>query len=141
MTTWIFQDNPDRFDISGYLASAGERIAWLVNQSRNQIKPGDQVFLWRALGSGKHGLAGIVAECLVDSPVMQMTDDPASVRLWREPYDPRPRHRVWLKVVRLLERAAILERGIIANTLPFKLPFGTIYSTNITPDRETGVAR
>jgi hypothetical protein len=47
---------------------------------------------------------------------MQMADDPASVRFCREPYDPRPRHRVWLKVVRLVERAAILERGIIANT-------------------------
>jgi mono/diheme cytochrome c family protein len=26
-----------------------------------------------------------------------------------------------------------------AGGLPFKLPFGTIYSTNITPDRETGI--
>jgi mono/diheme cytochrome c family protein len=26
-----------------------------------------------------------------------------------------------------------------AGGLPFKLPFGTMYSTNITPDRETGI--
>jgi hypothetical protein len=26
-----------------------------------------------------------------------------------------------------------------AGGLPFKLPFGTIYSTNITPDRESGI--
>src|SRR5580698_6154678 len=26
-----------------------------------------------------------------------------------------------------------------AGGVPFKLPFGTIYSTNVTPDRETGI--
>jgi hypothetical protein len=32
MTSWIFQGNPNRFDIDGYLAFAPDRITWLVNQ-------------------------------------------------------------------------------------------------------------
>jgi hypothetical protein len=84
VTTWIFQENPDRFDIDGYLTFAPRRIAWLVNQYRKGVLPGDQVFLWRARGSGSSGPSGVIAECLVDSPVLEMEDDPSSVRFKRE---------------------------------------------------------
>lgn len=114
MTTWIC--NPDRFDIDGYLACASDRIAWMVNQYRTKIRPGDQVFLWRARGSGAYGPAGIVAECVVDSPVMEMPDDPSSVPFWRGNGETSPRPRVWLKVVRVLKLGTILRRDLIAGT-------------------------
>lgn len=114
MTTWIFQGNPNRFDIDGYLAFAPDRITWLVNQYRKAIQPGDQVFLWRARGSGAAGPAGVVAECLVNSPVIEMEDDPSSIPFWRESGKSGPRPRVWLKVVRVA--AKILERDTIART-------------------------
>jgi hypothetical protein len=114
MTSWIFQGNPDRFDIDAYLAFAPDRITWLVNQYRNAVQPGDQVFLWRARGNGSAGPAGIVAEFLVDSPVVEMEDDPSAIPFWRESGETGLRHRVWLKVVRVA--ANILERGKIAST-------------------------
>ena len=115
MTTWIFQGNPDRFDIDGYLAFAPERITWLVNQYKKQIRQGDQVFLWRAHGSGKHGPAGIVAECIVDSEVTEMREDPSAIRFWRkdQPNNLVQRPRVWLRVVRVAEAGDILKKEAI----------------------------
>jgi hypothetical protein len=116
MTTWIFQGNPDRFDIEGYLACGSDRIVWMVNQYQTKIKPGDQVFLWRARGSGVYGPAGIIAECLVESPVAEMPDDPASVPFWRGQGETTPRPRVWLKVIRVLGRGSLLRREVIAKS-------------------------
>ena len=39
-------------------------------------------------------------------------------------------------IARLPYRAG---RQAFAGGLPFKLPFGTLYSPNITPDKETGI--
>jgi len=116
MTTWIFQGNPDRFDMDGYLACGSGRIVWMVNQYRRKIRPGDQVFLWRARGSGAYGPAGILAECIVESPVTEIPDDPSSVRFWRGQGRIAPRPRVWLKMVKILGRGAILRRDVIAGT-------------------------
>jgi HNH endonuclease/EVE domain len=114
MTAWIFQGNPDRFDIDGYLAFAPDRITWLVNQYRKAIHPGDQVFLWRARGRGTAGPAGVVAECLVVSRVMEMEDEPSSIQFWRGSGEAGPKPRVWLKVVRVAAR--LLDRDVIGDT-------------------------
>ena len=88
VTTFIFQGNPDRFDIDGYLARRSERINWLMTSSYKEIRPGDQVFIWRARGSkGVYKSAGIVAECFVLSPAIEMPDDPSAARFWVEEPD------------------------------------------------------
>ena len=133
MATWIFQCNPDGFDVDRYLAFAAERIAWQVNQSWNQISQGDQVFLWRAMGRGQHGPAGIVAECRVDSPVLRMADDPASRRFWRDQSGvDEIRRRVWLRVVRVAAPGSLLSRELIRSVpeLSGLGPIGFGQSTN-----------
>jgi hypothetical protein len=52
---WIFQANPDLFDIQGALGALVE-ISWLVRQNADKIREGDEVFFWQA---GRD--AGIVA--------------------------------------------------------------------------------
>ena len=52
---WIFQGNPDGFDIEKYLKSRDD-ITWTVTRYGKEIQVGDKVYLWR---SGKQ--AGIVA--------------------------------------------------------------------------------
>lgn len=61
MTTWIFQGNPDRFDIDTYLTS-GRLIYWSVTRKayEDQVAEGAPVYIWRARGSSK-SVAGIVA--------------------------------------------------------------------------------
>lgn len=84
MPAWIFQGNPDKFDIDRYLSSESE-VLWSVGQehlAQKMIK-GDEVFMWRAAGRGKEK-AGIVARGhLTGSPAIQ-PDDAASRKLWKE---------------------------------------------------------
>jgi hypothetical protein len=83
--TWIFQANPEQFDIEGYLALT-KQLLWTVRQKHlaRRMKPGDRVFLWRARGRTKTP-AGIVASgWLVDTPTVR-PDDPQALEYWRKP--------------------------------------------------------
>jgi len=61
MNTWIFQGNPDKFNIDEYLRRTKD-IYWSVTQPKhqNEIKVGDLIYIWRAKGS-KNAISGIVA--------------------------------------------------------------------------------
>ena len=50
MQTWIFQSNPDEFDIDAYLASRPAQVAWLVTRYALEIAVGDRVYFWRNKG-------------------------------------------------------------------------------------------
>lgn len=54
-STWIFQANPNIFDIDGAISELKE-MTWKVNRYRERIHAGDTVYLWK---SGEN--AGIVA--------------------------------------------------------------------------------
>lgn len=54
-SSWIFQANPNLFDIDGALSELKE-ITWKVNRYRERIHAGDTVYIWK---SGKN--AGIIA--------------------------------------------------------------------------------
>jgi hypothetical protein len=41
---WIFQCNPGRFDIDGYLKQNTGELSWLVTRYAADIKVGDTVF-------------------------------------------------------------------------------------------------
>ena len=49
--SWVFQSNPDNYDLRGAI-KAQDEDTWLVTRYRNEIAPGDIVFLWE---SGKEG--------------------------------------------------------------------------------------
>ncbi|MDR0654463.1 MAG: EVE domain-containing protein, partial [Synergistaceae bacterium] len=53
--TWIFQGNPEHYDVVGEVESL-DKIPWIVNQHKKEIKSGDKAYIWV---SGKD--AGIVA--------------------------------------------------------------------------------
>lgn len=61
MNTWIFQGNPDKFNIDEYLTSTKD-IYWSVTQPKHQkeIAVGDLVYIWRAKGSKKQ-VSGVIA--------------------------------------------------------------------------------
>jgi hypothetical protein len=61
VNTWIFQGNPDQFDIDTHLRRA-RRITWTVGQVHlaASMKPGDRVFLWRA--GGKRRVLGVSSQ-------------------------------------------------------------------------------
>lgn len=87
MKTWIFQANPDTFDISGYLAQNRE-VLWTVRQARlaPEMRIGDRVFFWRASGRGKDDSGIIAAAHLTSEPTVQSPDQ-GSIPFWRGEYD------------------------------------------------------
>lgn len=109
MRTWIFQANPDTFDITAYLQSA-ETIYWTVQQAhlQQQMKEGDQVFLWRAAGTA--GVpSGVIARCvLVEEPKIRDADR-QSLPFWS--VVPRvPALRVGLRVERVANEKELIRR-------------------------------
>jgi hypothetical protein len=73
---WIFQANPDRFDLEGALAAL-DTIRWRVPQRASEIVPGDPVVIWR---SGRD--AGIVGLGRVIEPPREATSNASE-----QPYD------------------------------------------------------
>jgi hypothetical protein len=47
------------------MATRPAQTTWLVTRQADQITPGDQVFLWRAIGNGEETNSGVVAEARV----------------------------------------------------------------------------
>ena len=133
---WLFQGNPDKFDVDGYLASRTE-FCWTVNQNRKLIKSGDRVYIWR---SGKD--AGIVAVAEVISEVMLLPDDAREFWLESGGEESSPTQRVKLKL--LLNRAeSPLTRATVREELPdfnfIKSPQGTNFK--VTPDENLVIER
>lgn len=85
--TWIFQGNPDEFDVDAYLQQSAF-VYWLVKLGahQQQVSIGDRVFFWRARGSSKMQ-PGIVASGLVrELPVSaNMVERPEALsgNLWK----------------------------------------------------------
>lgn len=108
---WIFQANPDSFDIDGYL-SAETDITWTVRQKQapGLILPGDLAYLWRASGSKTKAVAGIVASAVVVEAPRVRTDDEASLPFWRNPSDAKPALRARLQVTRVANKKQVVQR-------------------------------
>ena len=82
MRTWIFQGNPDDFDLDAYLATAPIRFPWLVTRYGDEISAGDRVYIWRTQGKQK-GIAGLIAEAEVIARVALLPESPDAIPFWR----------------------------------------------------------
>ena len=84
MNYWIFQGNPDIFDITGYVAEINE-IVWSIRQGylAKHMKPGDEVFIWCAAGKKKN-ISGVVAVARLTGEPRMVPDDPASIPYWKK---------------------------------------------------------
>jgi hypothetical protein len=98
MRTWIFQGNPDKFDIDGYLAVGTNEITWLVRQYGSEIKPGDVVYIWRSSGGSKGKAAGIVAQGTILTEPDNIADDPVAAAFWKRDVPTGTSTRVKLRV-------------------------------------------
>jgi HNH endonuclease len=134
MRTWIFQGNPDEFDLDSYFATAPTEIPWLVTRYSNDIMIGDRVYIWRTQGKQK-AVAGVIAEGEVIAPVALRSESPDAVPFWRtgaaEATETRP--RILLRLVRVATLREVIRRDWCAEdpvlrTLPnLKMAAGTNY--------------
>jgi hypothetical protein len=112
MRTWIFQSNPDRFNIDSYLAARPAEFLWLVTRYESEISIGDRVYLWRNQGAGG-AIAGVVAEGIVTAPPALRTQDTESLRHWRgerDRNDNEPRIRAGMRLVKVANTREVLRR-------------------------------
>jgi hypothetical protein len=90
MNTWIFQGNPDKFNVDDYLQKS-RKIYWSVTFPKHQreLAVGDHIYIWRAKGSQK-AISGIVAYGIVDEQCKPRDEVNDSIALyddlWAEPY-------------------------------------------------------
>ena len=112
MRTWLFQANPDTFDIDGYLVGR-ERITWSVKQEHfaTQMQAGDLVYLWRAIGSGgDREVSGVVASgVLLDAPSV-FEEEPEGRPFWRSTDGQGPALRVHIRLTRGASKREVLKR-------------------------------
>ncbi len=78
VSTWIFQSNPNLFDLPAALAEV-EEMTWVVRQHGKDIHPGDTVYLWE---SGKD--AGILARATVLTEPAEIAEDEDTVRFMKK---------------------------------------------------------
>ena len=83
MNHWIFQANPDIFDVDTYIERQ-EDILWSVRQThfRDQMNTGDRVYIWRAQGKKfQNKVDGVIAEGTISGTPQVLRDDASD--LWR----------------------------------------------------------
>jgi hypothetical protein len=98
MASWLFQGNPDYFDIDQYLAQNTD-ILWSIRQHKDKVHVGDDVFIWRAAGSKKQQ-AGIVAMGTITEEPRIRPDDSASTGLWTTEEDGHEEYRAAIHLTR-----------------------------------------
>ncbi|WP_439373147.1 EVE domain-containing protein [Bradyrhizobium sp. DASA03120] len=134
MQTWIFQGNPDQFDLDAYLGTSPPQLPWLVTRYAEQIAVGDRVFIWRTQGSAK-AVAGIIAEAAVVAPALPRPESPDAVSFWLndalQAKEVRPRAVLRLNRVattkEVLRREWLAQDPVLSDLPNLKMAAGTNY--------------
>ena len=112
MSSWIYQGNPDRFDIDSYLEN-NSLIYWSVTNHHEQVKLDDTVYIWRAAGS-KKAISGVVAMGLISEeckPKLAVTyPSLLGKELWTEKDDETSEVKAG---IRLIEKRLSPESGML----------------------------
>ena len=109
-SVWLFQANPDKYDILNALSDEkiGNSIHWLVNQHKGEIRQGHIGLLWM---SGKD--SGIYAVTLITSDPQQMEEYPEEKKYWLgDEKGAGQRLRVSMSVAKRLTNAPLFRKAI-----------------------------
>lgn len=79
MAFWIFKYNPANYRLEDRLADPNPVITWTVNQHRDDIGPGDTVFLWET--GSKRGIRAVMR--IEDGP-REMPEMENEQKYWAE---------------------------------------------------------
>lgn len=110
-TVWIFQANPERYDILNALndPKIGNSIHWLVKQHRNDIHRGHMALIWM---SGKE--AGIYALGRVESEPVLQAENESERAYWLGDDEKVVENRVRLSILKRYVNGPILRSRLKA---------------------------
>lgn len=141
---WIFQCNPDRFDVDGLFESGETELLYLANQSAKKMQPGDTVFLWRSKGRNNDQTkrpAGIIAKGYILEGVQILIDSQEKSKWWIEPdkaLAPAPRVKLRFTEVankkEMIQRDWLLDDPVLHDLTILKMANGTNY---LLPERHS----
>ncbi len=109
-SVWLFQANPDKYDILNALSDEkiGNSIHWLVNQHKGEIRQGHIGLLWM---SGKD--SGIYAVTQITSDPQLMAEYPEEKKYWLgDEKGAGRRLRVSMSVAKRLTNAPLFRKAI-----------------------------
>lgn len=108
-SVWIFQANPQRYDIISALTDKeiGNSVHWTVNQHRNRIKKGHLALIWM---SGNE--SGIYALGRIESDPMMLPEYPQEKKYWIENEELEMAIRVKLTILRRFINNPILKQKL-----------------------------
>ncbi len=140
--TWLFQAQPQSFAIDEFLATNPKELPWLTRQYAPEIRRGDQVFIWRAIGGGDRAKSGIIAEAQVLTEALESPEDPAAIAFWRGPSNAvGAQLRVRLRLLRVATQRQILQRDwlsadpILGDLAIFKMAQNHEFQGDVTASR------
>ncbi len=136
LRSWIFQSSPVQYDLPLALEEFTE-FTWLVNQHKDDIHEGDQVFLWE---TGQ--AAGVVALARVTTEPAMLEESADERRYWRvREASQGPRLRVRLAIERVL-RPRLLKSEIQTDPVLKDLPnlkFANATNFRLTSEQAAGL--
>lgn len=131
---WVFQGNPNRFDVDDYLSRYTQLIYWRTNRYVKDIAVGDPVFIWRAGTESGAVAAGRVVEAPTPARSVEhpeaLGDD-----LWvADEADPDElKTGIHLHEIRLSEEAGMVPRNeaksdlVLCSSTIVTVPNGTVF--------------
>jgi len=110
ISVWIFQGNPNRYDILNALndKEIGNTIHWLVKQNRNNIHKGHIVLIWM---SGKE--SGIYAVARVECEPSLMNENQPEKKYWLDDETSNKENRVRLAILKRLVNKPVLKEDLL----------------------------
>jgi len=110
ISVWIFQGNPNRYDILNALGDKeiGNTIHWLVKQNKNRIHKGHIVLLWM---SGKE--SGIYALARIECEPSLMQERKEEKKYWLGDEENDIENRVRLSLLKRLVNKPILKEELL----------------------------
>jgi AAA domain (dynein-related subfamily)/EVE domain len=131
-SVWIFQANPDIFDIDRAVSEEPE-MTWVVRQYKKEICKGDRVYLWR---SGPE--AGVIATAtvLADPEVLPgVADSPYALKPESlDKAEPRVRLRIDEVLPAPIKRVDLLEDRVLKDLEVVTFPNATNF--RVTPEQD-----
>jgi predicted RNA-binding protein with PUA-like domain len=128
--TWLFQANPDRFDLDSYL-NAEANLTWTARQGYKKMNLGDRVFIWRASGIISKSISGIVASGEITELPKRRPEDAVAVQYWKKGTPPEDELRVRLEINKVANRNQLLKRDWLKED-PILRDLPTIRFSNAT---------
>ena len=124
--TWIFQANPDRYDLAAALRTKSE-MAWLALQRPSEMSVGDRVYMWE---SGTN--AGIVGKGAISQAAANMPFPDDEVEFSKDPekfngVQPRVRLRIDGTVTPRVAKAELENHPLLSQLAIVRAPRMTNY--------------